>query len=71
MSLLYSSNLFSSETFLIQCQVLETQLKLVLGFFLNKKDTLLQNALEPIQLDMLVAISHVWLKFLQVCSLGP
>lgn len=59
MYLFCGSNLFSSETLLLQYQGLETQSKLVLSFLLNKKDTLVQNALESIQQDVFVAIPRV------------
>lgn len=59
MYLFCGSNLFSSETLSLQYQGLETQSKLVLNFLLNKKDTLVQNALESIQQDVFVAIPRV------------
>lgn len=59
MYLFCGSNLFSSETLSFQYPGLGTQSKLVPGFLLNKKDTLVQNALESLQLDMLVTIPYV------------
>lgn len=59
MYLFCGSNLFSSETLSLQYQGLETQSKLVLSFLLNKKDTLVQNALESVQQDVFVAVPHV------------
>lgn len=59
MYLFCGSNLFSSETLSLQYQGLETQSKLVLSFLLNKKDTVVQNALESVQQDVFVAVPRV------------